>query len=631
MVHFAMKRGASKSLGGVKLKRTLGFKAIANVVVWIMLAGGVVFTAGFGLCLMIARQEVTKEADAKVRAQINYLRAYVDGQLQRIEDASYSLASAMFGNCVRDENGNSSVGLDPRTFVLPSPEDCYVKMQKSMEANPIVCGIAIEFERDVYPEVKSAYGFTPYVTRLSGEFKRLDLGTITDSFTWEWYTAPTESGKACWISPFRDSSLGHVIACFTIPVYKEGKKFAVMAVDIDTESFGAKCDEISPYPSARVTMLDRSFNFISHPDKSCLMRNVKDVAVERNFTFDDETKAAMEAAGSGRIRFGSEGRDELIYFASVERAGWTISIRCPEVAVYGGVSRMKFTTTVIAVLSVLAMVVCLLLVFRNLQNVIAKEAGIENELTVASAIQQDMLPKLNLSSLVAKELDIYGFQKSAKSVGGDLYDFFVRNGKLFFCIGDVSGKGVPAALYMAVVLSLFRGLGHLKDSPEEILRLINHTVSEGNTSNMFCTFFLGVLDLDTGHLEYCNGGHNPPLIRRVGPTDDFHFVKTKVNVPVGALEEFPYRGGSADLNPGDVVLLYTDGVTEAEDVGKNLFGETALREAFASAVRNPTSGVRGYVEWICDSVAVHTSGAEQSDDITMLAFSYLGNGKAGNI
>ena len=607
--------------------RISSFKAIANVVVLIMLVGGVVFTSGFGLCLKIARQEVTKEVDAKVWAQISYLKAYVDGRLQRIEDAGYSLASAMFGNCVRDEKGDSSAEIDPLTFVRPSPEDCYVKMQKAMEANPLVCGIAIEFERDIYPEVKSEYGFTPYVTRLSGEFKRLDLGTITDSFTWEWYTAPTKSGKACWISPFRDSSLGHVIACFTIPVYKDGRIFAVMAIDIDTESFGAKCGEISPYPGARVTMLDRAFNFISHPDKSILMRNVKDVAAERNYTFDDQTKAEMESGKSGRIDYESEGRDVLLYFAPVSRAGWTITIQCPESEVYGGVSRMKFTTTVIAVLSILVMVICLLLVFRNLQNVMVKEAGIENELKVASVIQMDMLPKLNLSSPVAKELDIYGLQKSAKSVGGDLYDFFVRDGKLFFCIGDVSGKGVPAALYMAVVLSLFRGLGHLKDNPDEIVGMLNHTVSEGNTSNMFCTIFVGVLDLNTGHLEYCNGGHNPPLIRRAGPPDDVHFVKIKVNLPLGATEEYPYRGGSTDLKSGDTVLLYTDGVTEAQNLAKDLFGEQAFREVFADAVRNSKKGVKGCVDRIHDAVAAYTFGAEQSDDITMLAFTYLGNDK----
>lgn len=242
----------------MKFKRILGFKTIANLVLWIMFLGGVVFTLGFGLSLMIARQEVTREVDAKVQSQINYLDAYVDGQLQRIEDAGYSLASVLFGNCTRDERGNSSVKLDPETFARPAHEECYDIMQRFMEANPLVCGIAIEFERDIYPEVKSTYGFTPYVTRLSGEFKRLDLGTITDSFTWEWYVAPTASGKSCWVSPFRDSSIGHVIACFTIPVCKDGKKFAVMAMDIDTESFGNKCDEISPYPGARVTMLDQS-------------------------------------------------------------------------------------------------------------------------------------------------------------------------------------------------------------------------------------------------------------------------------------------------------------------------------------------------------------------------------------
>ena len=608
----------------MKIKRFISFKAIANLVLWIMLLGGVVFTLGFGLCLMIARQEVTKEVDAKVRSQINYLEAYVDGQLQRIEDAGYSLSSALFGNCVRDESGNSSVTLDPSSFVRPAPDECYVRIRKFMEANPLVCGIAIEFERDVYAEVDSKYGFTPYVTRLSGRFEQLDLGTITDSFTWEWYTRPTSTGKACWISPFRDSSIGHVIACFTIPVYKDGERFAVIAVDIDTESFGAKCDEISPYPGSRVTMLDRSFKFISHPDQSCLMKGVEEIQEKEDFVFDDAVKASMESGQSGRITCKVGNRGVLFYFATIPRTGWTVTIQCPEKEVYGGVNRMKFTTTVIAVASIIVMIVSLLLVFRNLHNVVATKASIENELKVASMIQMDMLPKLYPSFQVRKDLSIYGFQKSAKSVGGDLYDFFIRDNKLFFCIGDVSGKGVPAALYMAVVLSLFRSLGHLKDAPGEIMDSINRTISDGNTSNMFCTLFIGVLDLASGRLEYCNGGHNAPLIERAGDREDFHYAKIKVNLATGVMADYPYQGDSTVLHPGDALLLYTDGVTEAEDREKKLFGEEALREAFTRSVRQSTNGAKGYVEGVYRTLVGYTSGAEQNDDITMLAIAYRG-------
>ena len=605
------------------LRRFLGFKAIANLVLWIMLLGGVIFTLGFGLCLMIARQEVTKEVDAKVRSQINSLEAYVDGQLQRIEDAGYSLASALFGNCVRDESGHSSVSLDPSSFVRPVPDDCYVRMRKFMEANPLVCGIAIEFERDVYAEVTSRYGFTPYVTRLSGRFEQLDLGEITDSFTWEWYVKPTTSGKACWISPFRDSSIGHVIACFTIPVYKDGERFAVMAVDIDTESFGAKCGEISPYPGARVTMLDPSFRFISHPDSSCLMKSVAEVGDSAAILTDD-VKATIVSERFGRVTRDVGDGSVLFYFATIPRTGWTITVRCPEEEVYGGVNRMKRMTTLIAVVSIFVMIVSLLLVFRNLHDVVATKAGIENELKVASMIQMDMLPKLSPSLQDRREFDVYGFQKSAKSVGGDLYDFFVHDGKLFFCIGDVSGKGVPAALYMSVVLSLFRSLGHLMDRPDEIMGAINRTITDGNTSSMFCTLFVGVLDSATGRLEYCNGGHNAPLIERFGKTEDFHFAKIRVNLATGVIADYPYRSDSTRLNPGDALLLYTDGVTEAESREKKLFGEEALRAAFARSVHRSTSGARGYVEGVYGSLLDHTSGAEQNDDITMLAVVYRG-------
>ncbi len=614
----------------MKIREILGFKAAANIVFWIMLLGGVVFTFGFGLSLMITGQEVTKEVDAKVQSQINYLEAYVDGQLQRIEDASFSLASYLFGRCVRDDSGNSSVEIDPVTFVRPTPEECYLFIQQFMTANPIVCGIAIQFERNVYSDVESTYGFTPYVTRLSGDFEHLDLGMITDSFEWEWYTKPTQTGKACWVSPFRDSSVGHVIASYTIPVYADGQRFAVMAVDIDTENFAAKCDEISPYPGARVAMLDDRFRFISHPDNSYLLKNVEEVSAIERLTLDAEIKSRMEAGEAGRARIEWDDKKMLFYFASIDRTDWMVTIQCPEDEVLGGVSRMKRITTLIAIFSILVMVLSMLLIFRKVQSVVLTKASIENELKVASDIQKDMLPKNYPAFPDRKDVDVFGFQKSAKSVGGDLYDYFIRDGKLYFCLGDVSGKGVPAALYMAVVLSLFRNIAHNSKKPDEIVGSINSTMEEGNTSNMFCTLFVGILDLATGHMTYCNGGHNAPMIKNTGTGGDVHFVRIKANLAIGVLNEFHYQCEEMDLHPGDVVLLYTDGVTEAEDKDKTLFGDKAALAAFAKASSSSSKGVKGYVEGVYEALSTYTSGADQNDDITMLAIGFKGNANISN-
>ena len=159
----------------MEFKKILGFKFAANLTLGIILFGGIIFTLGFGISLLIARQEVSKEVDGKVESQINYLESFVEGQLMRIEDAGYSLGGSLFGKAVRGDGTDGFIELDELTFIRPTPEECYIFLEQFMEANPLVCGIAMEFAPNVYSDVKSTYGFTPYVTQLTGEFERLDL------------------------------------------------------------------------------------------------------------------------------------------------------------------------------------------------------------------------------------------------------------------------------------------------------------------------------------------------------------------------------------------------------------------------------------------------------------------------
>ena len=201
----------------------------------------------------------------------------------------------------------------------------------------------------------------------------------------------------------------------------------------------------------------------------------------------------------------------------------------------------------------------------------------------------------------------------AKEVSGDLYDFFVRDGRLYFCIGDVSGKGVPAALVMAVTRSLFRSVSAHEKSPQRIVSLMNESMAEMNENDMFVTFFLGVLDLGNGHLWYCNAGHNAPV--RTGP-GQAAFLDVVPNLPLGVLPEMQYQEQETDLAAGEGLFLYTDGLTEAENVEHAFFGERKMLE---TVLQGSGEDAETLVKAMAASVKAHVRGIDPSDDLTILA------------
>lgn len=255
---------------------------------------------------------------------------------------------------------------------------------------------------------------------------------------------------------------------------------------------------------------------------------------------------------------------------------------------------------------------------EELKSTTASKAAIENELKVAHDIQMAMLPKIFPPYPERKDISIFGSLEPAKDVGGDLFDFYIRNDKLFFCIGDVSGKGVPASLVMAVTRSLFRNISAQISEPDNIVTTLNHALSEGNEKNMFVTFFVGVLHLDNGILHYCNAGHNAPLLigRGVG------MLPCDPNLPVGAITDWKFTLQETSIDSQTTIFLYTDGLNEAEDIHHAQFGNErvlAAAETLLAENRNQPDVIVG-----CMTKAVHTfvGEAEQSDDLTMLAIKY---------
>ena len=240
---------------------------------------------------------------------------------------------------------------------------------------------------------------------------------------------------------------------------------------------------------------------------------------------------------------------------------------------------------------------------------------IQSDLSVAREIQHAILPRtFRLKMDDADKVDICASMLAAKDVGGDFYDFFpIDDHRIGFTIADVSGKGVPAAIFMAVSRTLIKATG-LRDLPSaECVSTVNDILCGESVESMFVTVFYGIYDLQTGMIDYTNGGHNPPFV--LHPDGTAEELKTESNPVLGAVAGMPFKSGSLLLNPGDALYLYTDGVTEAENMEHSLFGESRLKDTLES-VRGAESSQM--IEAVSAKVKEFVDGAPQSDDITQL-------------
>ena len=251
---------------------------------------------------------------------------------------------------------------------------------------------------------------------------------------------------------------------------------------------------------------------------------------------------------------------------------------------------------------------------RDLTETTAQKASMENELYLAREIQMSIIPKKWPAFPERDDIDIYGGVNPAKVVGGDLFDFYIRDGKLFFCIGDVSGKGVPASLVMMLCCAMFRMVSFSVDQPDRILSSMNATMAAQNENLMFVTLFVGVLDLASGQLLFSNAGHNAPVLIEDGIP---RFLHADANLAIGVLPEYAYSLQQAALKPGNLLFLYTDGLTEATDDSCALYGEERMIENLTGNWGDAPA--EGFVSHMKDSVAKFVGDAEQSDDLTMLA------------
>ena len=468
--------------------------------------------------------------------------------------------------------------------------------------------------------------FAPYVFESQDSLVLVSLATEEYDYpSQEWFVKPLELGMKYWSEPYLDTGGGNILmTTLSVPVKdRKGRTAAVLTADVSLDWLTEEVGNVKTYPDAFSMIVSRSGRIMVCPEESFVMnQTIWDLAARME---DPEPYLELNRqmlsyqTGSMVVEFNKE--KHFVYYAPVKRTGWAMSIVIPQKTVYNGVRTVGLLTQLMQLIG-LAMLILILRSFIKSQlrnkDLNEKKERMDHELHIASDIQLSMVPKVFPPFPERHDLDMAASIIPAKEVGGDLYDFFIRDEKLFFCIGDVSGKGVPASLVMAVTRTSFRNFAGKEDSPGSIVRMMNDNLSAMNENNMFVTFFCGVLDLESGHLSYCNAGHNPPLIL----TDAIRELPVIPNLPLGVIEGMDYVGQEADLHFDDAVFLYTDGLTEAENEGHEQFGI----ERTEMALHGRKSSM-DHLENMKMQVSLFVGDAPQSDDLTMLFIHFMGKGK----
>jgi sigma-B regulation protein RsbU (phosphoserine phosphatase) len=256
----------------------------------------------------------------------------------------------------------------------------------------------------------------------------------------------------------------------------------------------------------------------------------------------------------------------------------------------------------------------------NLRETTAAKERIESELKIAHDIQMGLLPRTFPEAPAVPQLSMHGIVEPAKEVGGDLYDSFaIDSERVFFGVGDVSDKGMSAALFMAVTKALFRAYGQEGLPLGEVLQTVNNELCRDNDSQMFVTVFFCVINVTTGEIEYCDGGHeNPFILYKDGAVE---LLKKRGGTALGFMPDMPYDSGTIRLQPGDTIFLYTDGVNEAMNTERRQFSVPYLEECLKKLTRTAPKEI---TQTIVKKVHEHAGEAPQSDDITVFAVQYLG-------
>ena len=522
---------------------------------------------------------------------------------------------------------------------LANPENIPNITRKLLENNEQIVGAGVTFVADYYP--KYGHWCELYVARRSnGDIEAEQIGGPDhDYLQSSWFSGAIAANEGYWSDPYYDEKGARMTLCsYFAPVHDQnGQVVALLGADVSLDWLSELINAKQIYPSSFNLLLSRTGQIMACPVESLVMRrNIEQVTADMSDTTIDYINREMMAGHSGKATVhDDDGKKNYVFYAQMDDdTGWSMAIVCSDYEIYYTLRQVRFN---LFLLMLIGMALLGYIIWRATKNAIRLQAvntekeRIGSELHIASEIQKSMLPKIYPPYPERDDVEIYGSLVPAKEVGGDLFDFFIRDEKLFFCIGDVSGKGVPASLVMAVTRSLFRTVSAHEASPERIVAQMNDSMAQTNDTNMFVTMFVGVLDLPTGRLRYCNAGHCSPLLidseqpetaamkEEAQDNQRLSTINCVSNLPIGIIPNYKFEGQELFVHTGSTVFLYTDGLTEAEDTMHVQYGEDRM---MTQMKKIDASTPQDLIEHVAAAVHAFVGDAKQSDDLTMLAVRY---------
>ncbi|MGL5980679.1 MAG: SpoIIE family protein phosphatase [Phocaeicola sp.] len=621
---------------------------------------GLFFTLSFLLYFTFASNAIKSEAFQKSNNQLAFVSKSVDAILEGVELSvkTTSLYSEQ---------------------ALTNLESYKTILSNMIESNPSIYGAGIALEPHFYKNNNTDYLYGTRSNQVDSNKNSLINFTLLDHTTYPyptsaWYEIPKKLNKGYWSEPY-NSGLSDKVAMtsYSKPLHNEKGEFVgILVADITLDWLSNMVLENKPYKDSYAFMLSRKGYFLVHKDRQQILNPTAFSSNNpMNTTRASEIEEEMVSGKSGNKLFNQDGIDYYAFYQPIKRTGWSIGVVSSKEMILAEFTEMTNIVFFIASISLLLIFIFTLLVIRTLskplkifsksasmiamgdfnvqlpeiktedemlnlrdafvnmqtslksyiselKNTTAERERIERELEIAQAIQVGMLSKVFPPFPNHESIDLYAKLTPAKEVGGDLYDFFIHDNKLFFAVGDASGKGIPASLLMAVTISLFRSSATHTDAPDEILRKMNTLIAEGNESNMFITLFVGVLDLGTGELNFSNAGHNPPIL--INPDGSINLIDVIPNMALGVFQDIKFVKQTIKIELNTTIFVYTDGVTEAENREKDLYSDQRLIDTINKKCKstNPQNFITNIEESINDFV----QGNEQSDDLTMLVLSY---------
>lgn len=621
-------------------------------------SSALIFLASFGYNYAASRGILEREAEEKARYLLAATVNRIEATLRPVQKVPESMARFI-------EHGHWD---RPRLLAM---------IRESVTGNPEVFGSAVAFEPHTF--ARGIERFAPYFHREGDRLALVELGT--DAYDYprqDWYQIPKELGRPEWSEPYYDEGGGNILmATYSVPFYRtvNGRRIVqgVVTADLSLEWLANVVGSIRVLQSGYAFLVSRTGTLVTHPQRGLIMNATLFGLAE--LQHDPELRAIGRRmirgeSGFTKVTAAAFGQEGWLAYAPIPSSGWSLAILFPKRELY---AQAQHLSQIIALLAVCGLAVLSIAVawmarsltrplrtmvaatqrlaagdldtalppvttadevgrlgaafesmraalkehIRRLTETTAVRERIESELKIAHDIQMNILPKTFPAFPERKEFEVDAAIRPAREVGGDFYDFFFTDPDRFcFLIADVSGKGVPASLFMAVTRTLLKTVAREEGAPDRILRRVNDELSHDNDSNMFVSVFCGILETDTGTLTYANAGHNPPLL--VHGAEPI-FLDDAKGVVLGAMEGSRFQSKSLRLDPGDFLLLYTDGVTEAENAVGEFYQVGRLRDRVA-ALRD--LGPREVVQGALDAVTQFAGAAPQSDDITLLAVRY---------